>query len=230
MSYYGYILLFSFLGPLALSFDQKVAYYKKIPRIILPLLLVSGLFLIWDQWFTELGVWGFNLVHTAHIVIGKLPLEEVLFFIIIPYNCLFIYEVIGAYFHIENKTKFNRLFFLVLFILGLSLIALQPAGWYTLCSVLLAILMGLTLLVLNPGWLTQLILSFLVCLLPFLIVNGLLTGVATELPVVWYSPREISGWRILTIPLEDVFYNFDLFVGFVAFFNLDTRRLFLRKQ
>jgi lycopene cyclase domain-containing protein len=71
--------------------------------------------------------------------------------------------------------------------------------------------------------------SFLVCLLPFLIVNGLLTGAATTLPVVWYNPAEFSGWRIITIPVEDLFYNFDLLVGFVAFFNLGNKRLALSK-
>jgi len=69
----------------------------------------------------------------------------------------------------------------------------------------------------------------LVCLLPFLIVNGLLTGSATTLPVVWYNPAEFSGWRIITIPVEDLFYNFDLLVGFVAFFNLGNKRLALSK-
>jgi lycopene cyclase domain-containing protein len=103
MSYYGYILLFAFLGPLALSFDKKVAYYKRLRHLIIPIVLVSGLFLIWDQWFTEKGVWGFTLVHTAGLYLGRLPLEEVLFFVIVPYNCMFIFEVIGAYFQPKNK-------------------------------------------------------------------------------------------------------------------------------
>lgn len=229
MSYYGYILLFSFLGPFALSFDKKVAYIKKVPRLILPVLIVSGLFLVWDQWFTEKGVWGFTIAHTAHIFLGKLPLEEILFFVVVPYNCIFIYEVMGAYFRIENKARLNRVFFGVFFGLGALLILQQPSGWYTLSSVLLAFALSAVLLIVNPNWLTQFVVSFLVCLLPFLIVNGLLTGAATTLPVVWYNPAEFSGWRIITIPVEDLFYNFDLLVGFVAFFNLGNNRLALSK-
>ncbi|MEY3049100.1 MAG: hypothetical protein RL365_1138 [Bacteroidota bacterium] len=229
MSYYGYILLFSFLGPLALSFDKKVAYIKKVPRLILPLLIVSGLFLVWDQWFTEKGVWGFAREHTAHIFLGKLPLEETLFFVVVPYNCIFIYEVMGAYFRLENNPKLNRVFFGIFFGLGVLLILQQPSGWYTLSSVLLAFALSALLLIVNPNWLTQFVVSFLVCLLPFLIVNGLLTGAATTLPVVWYNQAEFSGWRIITIPVEDLFYNFDLLVGFVAFFSLGNKRLALSK-
>lgn len=229
MSYYGYILLFSFLGPLALSFDKKVAYYKSIRHLIIPIVLVSGLFLIWDQWFTEKGIWGFTLSHTGGLYLGRLPLEEVLFFVVVPYNCIFIFEVMGAYFRLENKPKLNSLFFGGFFVLGMLLILQQPTGWYTLFSVLFAFALSTVLLVFNPKWLTQFVVSFLVCLLPFLVVNGLLTGAATTLPVVWYNPAEFSGWRIITIPAEDLFYNFDLLVGFVVFFKLSSARLTLSK-
>jgi lycopene cyclase domain-containing protein len=229
MSYYGYILLFSFLGPLALSFDKKVAYYKRVRHLIVPIILVSGLFLIWDQWFTEKGVWGFTMAHTAHIFLGKLPLEEILFFVVVPYNCMFIFEVIGVYFHPKNNALLNRVFFGTFLLLGLTLLIQQPTGWYTLSAILLAILLSITLLIYNPTWLSQFVISFLVCLLPFLVVNGLLTGAATTLPVVWYNPAEFSGWRIITIPAEDLFYNFDLLVGFVVFFKLSSERLSLSK-
>jgi len=148
---------------------------------------------------------------------------------VVPYNCIFIYEVMGAYFRLENKPKLNRLFLGFFFVLGMALILKQPTGWYTLSSVLFAFALSAALLLFNPKWLTQFIVSFLVCLLPFLIVNGLLTGAATRLPVVWYHPAEFSGWRIITIPVEDLFYNFDLFAGFVAFFNLSSKRLALSK-
>ena len=43
-------------------------------------------------------------------------------------------------------------------------------------------------------------------LIPFLIVNGLLTGSFLDNPIVWYSELEIVGYRIFTIPVEDAFY------------------------
>jgi lycopene cyclase domain-containing protein len=230
MSYYGYILLFSFLGPLCLSFDKKVAYYKKIPRLIIPLILVSGLFLVWDQWFTVNGIWGFNPEYVSGIYFGKLPLEEVLFFAVVPYNCLFIYEVVGAYFNPPNNAFLNRMFILPFCLLGSVLLIKNSLGWYPYTAVPLSLIMALLLVFHQPNWLSQFVLTYLICLIPFLVVNGLLTGAATESPVVWYNEKDFSGWRLLTIPLEDLFYNFDLLLGFVLLFEFQQERLSLRKQ
>jgi lycopene cyclase domain-containing protein len=49
-------------------------------------------------------------------------------------------------------------------------------------------------------------LAYLVHLIPFCVVNGVLTGAATPQPVVWYNPEEILGPRLYTIPVEDTIY------------------------
>lgn len=229
MSYYGYILLFSFLGPLCLSFDKKVAYYKHVPRLILPTLLVSGLFIVWDQWFTERGIWGFNPKYVGGLYLGRLPLEEVLFFVVVPYNCLFIYEIVAAYFKPVNSPPLNKGFLLMFIFFGAILLYQTPRGWYPCTAVPLALVTSFALLIRPPSWLSQYIIAYLICLIPFLVVNGLLTGAATNNPVVWYNESEFSGWRILTIPVEDLYYNFDLFIGFTLFFELQKNRLSFRK-
>jgi hypothetical protein len=50
---------------------------------------------------------------------------------------------------------------------------------------------------------------------PFFIVNGVLTGMFTPEPVVWYSESHIVGWRIVTIPMEDLFYNYSLLLPII---------------
>lgn len=49
--------------------------------------------------------------------------------------------------------------------------------------------------------------AYLVILIPFTIVNGLLTGSWIGEPVVWYNNDENLAVRFLTIPVEDVFYG-----------------------
>lgn len=44
--------------------------------------------------------------------------------------------------------------------------------------------------------------AYFIHLIPFLIVNGVLTAT----PVVLYNPNEITGFRIYTIPIEDTVY------------------------
>ncbi len=62
--------------------------------------------------------------------------------------------------------------------------------------------------------------SFLVILIPFLIVNGILTGSFIDEPVVWYNDDENIGFRLFTIPIEDVFYAFNLLFSIQLIFNV----------
>ena len=56
---------------------------------------------------------------------------------------------------------------------------------------------------------------FIIVIIPFFIINGVLTEAFTEQPVVWYNENEFMGIRIVTIPLEDIFYNYTLIVGII---------------
>lgn len=72
---------------------------------------------------------------------------------------------------------------------------------------------------LKKEWYGWFIISFLVALIPFLIVNGILTGAITPKPIVWYSEDHIVGWRIITIPVEDIYYNMTLLLPITAIFE-----------
>ena len=115
MSLYAWVILLSFAGPFALSFDKKVAFFKEWRFVIIATLIVAVPFLIWDELFTQWGVWGFNPKYLLKIYLGHLPLEEVLFFIVIPYNFIFILKVIQAYFPNRNQKRIAPLFAFVFF-------------------------------------------------------------------------------------------------------------------
>ncbi|HET9916194.1 MAG TPA: lycopene cyclase domain-containing protein, partial [Candidatus Binatia bacterium] len=59
-----------------------------------------------------------------------------------------------------------------------------------------------------------------VCLIPFAIVNTILTA----LPVVRYSSSAIWGVRLGTIPVEDFFYNYSLLSFYLLSYRLLGRR------
>jgi lycopene cyclase domain-containing protein len=61
--------------------------------------------------------------------------------------------------------------------------------------------------------------SYLIILIPFLIVNGILTGAFTPSPVVWYNDSENLGLRIITIPIEDLGYAFTMLFGNLMIFE-----------
>ncbi|HNP54962.1 MAG TPA: lycopene cyclase domain-containing protein, partial [Ferruginibacter sp.] len=120
---YFLILALSLAGPLALSFDSKVGFYKKwrylFPAMIIPALLYIG----WDMWFTHQQIWSFNPDYISGIHIYNLPIEEVLFFFVVPYCCVFIYECIRAYFpNIRHTPTLQYVFYalgLALFVTGI---------------------------------------------------------------------------------------------------------------
>ena len=140
MSLYLLLMIFSFGSCLVLSFDRKVAFYKNIRFLGPAILSVAIPFLIWDQIFTDYGIWGFNEVYLQGFYIGKLPIEEVLFFFFIPYCCLFIYEVLIAYFPNASLHKMTMAFSIFLVLSGVLMALTHLNQWYTLSACSLTVL------------------------------------------------------------------------------------------
>jgi lycopene cyclase domain-containing protein len=93
-------------------------------------------------------------------------------------------------------------------------------NWYTsvACSISAILTIGLYFIY-KVKWFEWFAFAYLVALIPFLIVNGILTGMTTENPVVWYSESHIMGLRIITIPFEDLYYNYALFLPIIAMYE-----------
>ena len=197
--------------PIVLSFDSRVHFFKKWRSVLFASIIVAIPFLIWDYIFTENGFWGFNSDYLVGLTIGNLPIEEVLFFIVVPFACTFVYECCKYYFQSIEFKKVDRLVYFAIPIYALILTLLEPSGWYTLSVVISS---GIVLIL----WLRQnqyqfMGIAFLISLVPFLIVNGILTGGVTAEPIVWYSELQKVSPRIWTIPMEDILYSFTLVVS-----------------
>jgi lycopene cyclase domain-containing protein len=224
---YFLILAASLAGPLLLSFDKKVAYHRQWKFLFPALLLPALFFIVWDELKTRTGVWSFSTEHTVGLKIGSLPIEEVLFFIVVPYCCVFIYECMRAYFPGIIAKKRGRT---VLLFMGEAFFVIAILNWgknYTFYTSLFnALFIGL--LYLFPKWFkgfdaSSFLVSYCVVVIPFLIVNGFLTAI----PVVSYNDAENLGYRIFSflpwpmrnIPVEDIFYGMLLILMNVALFE-----------
>jgi lycopene cyclase domain-containing protein len=210
-SHYTYFLvhLFAIAGPLALSFDKRVAFYTKWRYLFPAMILPAIFFLVWDSYFTSINVWWFSEEHTMGWNFYGLPVEEILFFFTVPYCCLFIYECIRCYFPLLKESRQAENFLMglgfVLLVLGIYHVDLYYTGYTFL---LLALFIGLIYIFRRKPLYRhfdaiRFLVAFAIILIPFLLVNGVLTAI----PVVMYDDTENLGIRIYTIPLEDVFYG-----------------------
>lgn len=182
-------------------------------------------FIPWDVIFTINGIWGFNPDYFLNTKILSLPLEEWLFFICIPFACVFTHYALLLYFPKmklgENSSKSIAAGLMLTLVLVLIF---NYDKWYTLVNFSLAIPLTLIVLKYNPKLLQHFFLTFLVMLIPFFIVNGVLTGSWIENQVVWYNNAENLGIRMGTIPVEDSIYAYSMILMSLFFFELLSSR------
>jgi len=204
---YLILLAFSLAYPLAQSFEHRIRYWKNWKYLFPATTVMMLLFIPWDIRFTRLGIWWFNDRYTTGVRFLDLPLEEWAFFLVVPYACLFIYEVLNYYIRKDLLAPVARPLMVLLSIALVAAAFVYRDRLYPLVTFSLTSFALLLTALFNPVWKGRFLLAYLVCLLPFLLVNGALTGALTEQPVVNYNPAQITGYRIITIPVEDSIYN-----------------------
>lgn len=195
------------LIPLLASFHPRLAFHKQWKYFWLPCLLTAVGFVVWDIWFTAIGVWRFDPAYVCGIYCFNLPIEEVLFFIFIPYACTFTYYCCSlirlpliSYKAANNTT--------LLLIVALFLIAVvHRHQLYTSITFLLLSITLAFFLYTKASFLPVFFVSYLLILIPFFIANGILTGSWIAHPVVVYNDQQNLGIRLMTIPVEDLFYG-----------------------
>lgn len=211
MSLYFVLLLASVAVPLVLSFDKRLQFYKKWPFILPAIFIVAAVYIAFDIWLTKLGVWGFNPRYLSGIFIFYLPIEEWLFFVVIAYASLFLHFSIVEYFP-QAKLNTTATKWLSVFLVLFSVIMCVTNVGKTYTAYIFAKMAVVLLLALflKSKSISAFYVTFLVILIPFIIVNGILTGSFIEGEVVWYNNNENLGIRLFTIPIEDVAYAFSM--------------------
>ncbi len=197
-------ILLTLSYPLFKSFESKIAFFTKW-KFLFPAILISAtVFIAWDVWFTSIGVWRFNNNYVLGIYILNLPLEEWLFFLVVPFSCVFIYEVLNYFVKKDLPKQYSKYITLSLaaFLLIISIVYRDRI--YTFIDFFA---LGLFLLmhqfIIKSNYIGRFYITWAVCCIPFLIVNGIITG----MPIVIYNNLNNIQIRIFSIPLEDMFYG-----------------------
>ena len=212
-------------GPFALSFEKNLKLYKRWKFLLPAIFITMALFISWDIVFTHIGCWAFNPKYISGIYFFKLPLEEYLFFIAIPYACTFTYYAIKFHFPQYNTGKTGTMTIsIVLIVFSLISAFYNSHHLYTFVSLIILALILLASLFFVREVLKYYYAIFPVLVIPLLIVNGILTGTGIDQEVFSYRPMAITGIRLLTIPIEDLFFGFSLILMTIGLTEILERK------
>lgn len=212
--------------PLLLTFEKRVRFYSFFRETLFSIFSVGTIFIIWDILAVRRGHWKFNPEYISGVELFNLPIEEIFFFITVPYACIFIYQCMVYY--VEKKVlRIPPFPFQLAAIIMMLFGALQFSREYTS---LVLIFTGIVLFLIGTIGkdvvpVNRFFYSFGIFFILFLGINSILTS----MPVVIYSDDMISGLRLGTIPVEDFFYNFSMLTLHILIFE-KVKTLFRRAR
>jgi len=219
--YYLAVNLICLLFPLLLSFERRIRFIAKYRAIVSGMIGMMALFIPWDIAFTRLGIWGFNDDYIIGLRLFGLPIEEWLFFICIPFACIFTYECVRYFRPKPPSSGASRVVASVIISTCVVLAILFHSHAYTVMTTSLCA--GLLIYhswYRKTSWLGWLLIAWFILLIPFYLSNGILTGLSfwqypliNTFPdgisehIVWYNNSHNLGIRIWSVPVDDFFYG-----------------------
>jgi len=236
--YYLLVNVCCLIIPFIFSFHPKIQFYKNWNAFLLGITVMMFVFIPWDIIFTSIGIWGFNEKYTTGIFIFNLPLEEWMFFVCIPYACLFTYHCIKIITPNEPFPVFFKVFNRTILLLCVLIAVISCQKLYTFIShSFCALLLSYHLIILKSKYLNRFMLTFFIVLFPFIISNGILTGINFwEYPfvnthadfisekIVWYNNQHNLGVRIFSMPLDDVSYGLSMLLLSISVYEWKLKK------
>lgn len=239
MSTYAMILIFCLGITAPLEFLSHNGVYRRPSLFLRAIWLPSSIYIVWDVIATRFNHWTFTAEHVSTFSIFGLPIEEIMFFVIIPLCAVLSYEAVCRLLG-ERAERLTPVWMYAFFAFGYigtgvlvqrlwteshdSNFPHRTFPWYflaTLCAVIIFTVW------ISRSKKTQEFLrsrsvftTMAICLFFMVFVNGFLTKLSD--PVVTYSTN--LGPRIFfDIPIEDFFYGSVLLLWVLARYKKGVR-------
>lgn len=218
ISTYFLVLAVCLILTIPLEFVFGLNVIRKPSYFLKAVWLPATVYIVWDIFATANSHWAFTDKHVSNIKLLDLPIEEYLFFLVIPLCSVLTYEAVKKVFpSLSFHTKYFYFFLCAYLILGIAIQTIwslqtetaQPdriSPYYTLITVLAVALFSYYWLRKNyhKEHLSYMLLSLAICLVFMVFINGFLTKLTD--PVVTYSAN-IGPRLFIDIPVEDFFYG-----------------------
>lgn len=95
---FAYLLVLAccLIGTAPLEVVLRTRVYARTRRLLLTLLPVVAVFVVWDVLAIRAGHWDYDPEQVTGVQLGGLPLEELLFFVVIPICAILTLEAVRA--------------------------------------------------------------------------------------------------------------------------------------
>ncbi len=223
---YTFLIILSliFIAPLIFSFTGKSGFLQKL-RYAMPAIFISGfMFLLWDIRFTQVGIWSYREEYTVGLFHKGLPIEEWFFYLVIPYSALFVYEIIKTRFSTLNFNNISTAISLALIVcLGIVAYMYRIRLYTFFCFFFTTIYLGYTIFrkQFKPH-LTHFFLSYIIMLVPYLLLNGILTW---NMAIEYHQEQVLNIW-LWMVPVENLVYLFLLMLINITVYEYLSERNF----
>lgn len=225
MSLYFYLNIFSIIIPFLYSFEHRMRYIKRWKAVFSAIIITAIFYIVWDIIFTKMDVWHFNPRFHSGVDFFGLPIEEWLFFICIPYASIFIHFAFHYFLpNVALSDKAVKVIYWLLMLILIPTIIFNFNRLYTSVNYIFLIIILSMAYFKKTYILKTYFITFLIILIPFALVNGILTGSFIEEPVVYYNNAENLGIRVGTIPIEDVGYAFSMLLMSLMLIDLFEKK------
>ena len=188
---------------------KRFYFLDKWREAFISIFIAAIPFLIWDSLVTGMH-WDFNPNYILGFKIISLPFEEILFFITVPFACLFTWEMVKK--HSQNKivnfNKFNTTLQILFIAAGVAFLFVGK-GYTGLAFTALGLTMFYDYKFGGQIFNHKIFFNFFLLITIFtLLFNGYLTW----RPVVTYGEVYQLGFRIFTVPFEDFIFGYSLLI------------------
>lgn len=193
-----------FAGPLLFGAMKPFYFINRWKYTIVPILIPAIFFLIWDSIVAD-SHWHFNEKYVLGMTFFNLPIEEILFFISVPFACLFTWEMIIRRAEKKELIWINKIRRYLYFLIPIGIWFFISGKHYTGLAISFLGLAVLLDQLLNTNIILQK--RFYLYLLLVLFFTLVFNGYLTWRPIVTYGVQYQLDFRIFTIPIEDFVYG-----------------------
>ncbi|KIO76633.1 hypothetical protein TH53_13870 [Pedobacter lusitanus] len=223
---YTYLLinLVLLLLPVLLFSIRQLNFTNNSKFIVLALLITVFAFSIPTEFLTQFKVIVFNPPFLSGMTLWQLPIEELLLSFILPLCGLAVYLFLNYRYPDNNPDKYSLAFSNIMLGICIAMLYFGHKKLYTLYTFSILLLFILYIEYVNKiRFMYRFYRAFLVTLIPFYVVYGLLTN----LPVLQYTSSETLNFSQFNIPFEAPFYFMGMLllsVYLFEFFKLRSQR------